>query len=205
MTKLDLHHFRQFCDTHSRQELWVSVESYILRDWAALYHISNIRERLETGKRPQSSYIQKISKIEKELLFETDALMLTLNSMFGLALQIVNQAFISPPIAQEYLKWKNLEKHPDFPPNIRGYIQPFWNHPTCQKIRDYSNISKHIRAIHGQLTIDFRQDVSQTDYTTVKFGSKQFTLNVGDLEDCRKFTKEMLEGLISLVEATLLI
>lgn len=207
MAKLDLRHLKKFCYAHDRQGLWVFIESYLFRDHAALYHISNIRERLEAAKQPQPSYIQKVYKTEIELPFEVDALMLTLNSMIDLALQIINEAFLSSPKKPEDLRWKDwdkLKKSPGFPSKVAELIDSLRDHPTKQKIREYSNISKHIRVIRGQLTIDFRPHTPQTDYTTAVFGfKKRITLDVDDLEECRKFTKETVKSLITLVDITL--
>ena len=93
MGKRDLRPFRKWCHAHGREDLWGFVESYLLRDLAALYHISNIRDRLEIVK--QAADIQTVLKLEQELSFEVDALMLTLNFMFDLALQnyILNNLF----------------------------------------------------------------------------------------------------------------
>lgn len=202
MVKRDLRPLKEFCYAHEREELWAFVESYLFRDLAALYHISNIRDKLETVKQPPD--IQTVLKVEQELSFEVDALILTLNSMFDLMLQIINEAFLTPTETVRCKDWKELKKRPSFPSNVVQYIDQARGHATYQKVKDYSNISKHIRAIQGRLTIDFRPDTPQTDYTTGEFGFKQCTaLNVDDLEKCREFTKETLEGLITLVESTL--
>jgi len=203
MAKLDLHPLKDFCSVHNQQELWEFVSSYVFRDRAALYHLSNIRDRLEIAGQP--SNIHKIAKVESEIRFEIDALMLTLNSMFAIAAQIVNEAVLRPKLSTAKVGLEELTQSTTLPDDFRRHFVQLRGSHVYSKIRTYSNISKHIKVVGGQLNVDFRQDITQVDYKTDEFNVKEpMVLSIGDLEECRKFTKESIEGLIALVSATLL-
>lgn len=179
------------------------MESYILRDYAALYHISNIRDRLEVVKQPRQSYIQEVQRAELELQFEVDALILTLNSMFDLAAHIINEVVLKPKL-HDKVHLEEIRKSKSLSIIFQKRIDRLTGNHIYKKIKSYSNISKHTKAIRGQLTIDFRLDIPKISYSTDKFGLKQpMTLDVKDLEDCRKFTKKTIESLIALIATTL--
>jgi hypothetical protein len=201
MNKRDLRPFKKFCLKHGRQELWISVESYLFRDLAALYHISNIRDRLEKIKQP--SNIQEAPKIELELRFEVDALMLALNSMIAIVAQIINEAVLAQKLPAIEVNLETVKKGPNLPPAFKAHIDKICGNAFYREIREYCNTTKHIRAIGGQVSVYLYEPVQST-YETGEVGNKQpFKLDVSDLENCRRFVKEHIEKLIELVQTTL--
>lgn len=203
MAKLDLHPLKEFCSQHNQQELWEFIRSCIFRNWAAKYHLSNIRDKLEIAEQPPN--IQKIANVELQLQAEVDALMLTLNSMFALAAQIVNEAILEPKLPTDEVKLEELSQSKTLPGDFKEHFAQLRGSHIYNRIRKYSNISKHIKAIGGQLDVDFGQDITQVDYKTDEFDVKPPTvLSIEDLEKCRKFTEERIISLIALVSAALL-
>jgi hypothetical protein len=124
--------------------------------------------------------------------------------MIDLVAQIINEAILTPKLPIRKVRLEDIRKSKSLPIVFQKPIDRLKGNNLYKRIRGYSNISKHIKAIRGQLTIDFRRGIPQVSYSTDRFGSKQpTTLNVKGLEECRKFTKKTIEILIALVVSTL--
>jgi len=201
---MDLQALKKFCDIHKRQELWSFVESCIFRYWAALYHLSNIRDKLERAREDGRSRIEDVLKLEKELLFEVDALMLSLNSMFAIVAQVINEGLLVEKLHVTDVDLKEVSTSGDLPADLREELRLMMGDTFYQRITCYSNTSKHIRAVRGQLSIDFRPETPEADYKINEFRLKQpLRLDYDKIEACWRFASGKIERLLELVDVTL--
>ncbi len=169
--------FKDVCLQSGLSRVSVYVESLIVKNWAAIYHKENIEKRLnklrETGLR---SSPEQILQYEKEITFELDALMATLNSMWDILAQLLNECFVKTDSREmNFSKFSNPKEccYRLIPSEIQSILKSIRGNTLYRTITDYTNVSKHRYLPLGEIYMDVSAKPRKVSYITSEFEYKK--------------------------------
>jgi hypothetical protein len=153
------------------------ASSLVLKKCDTLYHKKNVEKRLsEIQEKRLKLSTGKLIEYEFEITFELDALVSTLNTVWDVLAQLINECFIRIDICNvSFTKFSN-PKHPYYklvPPKIQRILTSIRGNTLYRDIYCFTNISKHRYAVSGELVIDFSKESQSISYSTVKLEYKK--------------------------------
>jgi len=169
--------FKDVCLQSGLSRALVYVESLIVKKWAAIHHKENIEKRLnelkETGLR---SSPEQMLQYEKEITFELDALMATLNSVWDILAQLLNECFVKTDSREvSFSKFSNPKEccYRLIPSEIQPILKSIRGNKLYRTIKDYTNVSKHRYLPLGEIYMDVGAEPREVSYVTSEFGCKK--------------------------------
>ena len=168
--------FKDVCLQSGLSRALVYAESLVVKNWAAIYHKENIGKRLNklraTGLR---SSPEQILQYEKEITFELDALMATLNSMWDILAQLLNEYFVQIDSSEvSFSKFSNPKEccYRLIPSEIQPILQSIRGNTLYRTIKAYTNVSKHRYLPLGESYMNVSAMPREVSYTTPEFEYK---------------------------------
>jgi len=185
--------FNAICRDLGLDKACLYADSLSTRWLSARYHKSNIQQNMDEMK-DIKSFLKNMSYYSFTINFELDALMLSLNSIFDILGQLINECFISPKIPIDRVKFDKVVNHNSIPDDLRQILKSIKKDPLYQKIKAYANISKHRYVIQGDNNIDFTQIPTTISYKSTEFeyNGKWHELTHDTAFRCWKFVGESL-------------
>ena len=157
--------------------------------WSAIrYHKSNIQQNMDEMK-DIKSFLKNMSYYSFTVNFELDALMLTLNSIFDILGQLINECFINPKIPIGSVKFDDVVNHSSIPSELKSILNDIKGNTLYQKIRAYANVSKNRYVIQGTNHIDFTKIPTTVSYESTEFECRDewHKLTLDTAFNCWKF------------------
>jgi len=184
--------FNALCHDLGLDKACLYADSLSIRWSAARYHKRNIQQKI--NELNIETFPKKVADYTSEFNFELDALMLTLNSIFDILGQLINEFFINPKIPIGSVKFDNVVNHSSIPSELKLILNPIKGKPLYQKIRAYANVSKHRYVIQGTNRIDFTKIPTTVSYESTEFEYRDewHKLTLDTALNCWKFVGESL-------------
>jgi len=125
---------------------------------------------------------------------ELNSLMLSLNSIFDILGQLINECFITPKTPIEEVKFDNIVTAKSIPNNLKGFLKSVKGNTHYQMIRAYANVSKHRHVIQGTNNINFTKIPAAISYKSTEFEhkGKLHTLTHEKAFECWEFVGKSL-------------
>lgn len=179
--------FNVLCHDLGLDKACLYADSLSIRWVAARYHKRNIQQKINELK--IETFPEKVADYSSEFNFELDALMLTLNSIFDILGQLINECFINPKIPIGSVKFDDVVNHSSIPSELKSILNDIKGKPLYQKIRAYANVSKHRYVIQGTNRIDFTKIPTTVSYESTEFEYKDewHKLTLDTARRCWKF------------------
>jgi len=169
--------FKDVCLQSGLSRALVYVESLIVKKWAAIHHKENIEKRLnelkETGLR---SSPEQMLQYEKEITFELDALMATLNSVWDILAQLINECFVKTDSSEvSFSKFSNPKEccYRLIPSEIQPILKSIRGNTLYRTIKAFANVSKHRYLPSGEIYMDVGAKPRKVSYVTPEFEYKK--------------------------------
>ncbi len=189
----NLKEFKALCLSSRFDKAWFFTESLAFKWNAAIYHKDNIQKKM--AELNFNSFLVKAPAYDYEIAFELNALMTTLNSMWDILGQLINECFIRPRIRASKMYFYDIfECYWDsIPPEIQQILKPIQGNEHYRTIRAFANVSKHRHKIQGEINIDVTEKPAKKSYVTTKFecDGKWEQLTLDDASRCWEFMDEM--------------
>ncbi len=189
----NLKEFKTLCHDLGLDKACLYAHSLSVRWSAARYHKRNIQQSINKLNKINETRIitfpNDVAEYTSEFNFELDALMLTLNSIFDILGQLINECFINPKIPIGKVKFDNVVNHSSIPSELKLILNPIRGNPLYQKIRAYANVSKHRYVIQGTNHIDFTKIPTTVSYESTEFeyNDEWHELTLDTAFNCWKF------------------
>ena len=115
--------------------------------------------------------------------------MLTLNSIFDILGQLINECFINPKIPIGFVKFDDVVNHSSIPSELKSILNDIKGNTLYQKIRACANVSKHRYVIQGTNHIDFTKIPTTVSYESTEFECRDewHKLTLDTAFNCWKF------------------
>lgn len=191
----NLKEFKTLCLNSGFDKAWFYTESLAFKWNAAIYHKDNIQKKINEIN--FNSFLKKAPAYDYEIAFELDALMLTLNSMWDILGQLINECFIRSKIPASGLYFDNILNNKidnirqnSIPPEIQQILEPIRGNEHYHTIRAFANVSKHRHAIQGAIHMDVSEKPAKVWYVTTEFEDKKgkwHKLTIDDALNCWEF------------------
>ena len=178
--------------------LWGHIKSCLLRSNAAVYHLSAIKRKLEDVKDwpKQENKIFYVLEIEREIGYEVDALMLKLHSLIDITAQVIGGTMGHEPKTNDFWKLKPKE----IPKDFSDLITTYRGNKNWKTIKNYSNLTKHVKDIGGTLHIYCENEKIRTRFETDRVRDRQLpTLDVCKFKELINFVEEFVKEMLTLV------
>ncbi|HUV46465.1 MAG TPA: hypothetical protein VMW45_05305 [Dehalococcoidia bacterium] len=189
----NLKEFKILCLNSGFDKALFYTNSLAVKWNAAIYHKHNIQQKMVELN--FNSVLAKGPAYDYEIAFELDALMLTLNSMWDILGQLINECFIRPKIpASDVYFDKILNRYLNsIPPEIQDILKPIQGNKHYHTIRAFANVSKHRHVIPGEIHMDFSDKPAQKSYviTELEYNGEWYKLTLADGFECWKFVNEV--------------
>jgi len=185
----NLKEFKTLCLNSGFDKALFYTNSLAVKWNAAIYHKDNIQKKM--SELNFNSALAKGPAYDYEIAFELDSLMLTLNSMWDILGQLVNECFIRPKIPEGDVKFDRiLDRYLDsVPTEIQQILKPIQGNKHYNTIRAFANVSKHRHAIPGEVHMDFSDKPPQKLYviTEFEYNGEWHKLTIDDTFKCWEF------------------
>ncbi len=167
----NLKEFKALCIKSGLYKLLSYSESLAFKYLAAKYHKGIIQQKLNEIALDVS--LEKLLASDFEIAFELDSLMLTLNSMWDILGQLLNECFIHEDVGK--VKFDTISKDCSnlLPIEIKSTLCNIRGDHLYTTIKEYVNVSKHRYAIKGETEVSFRETNRKISYITQEFEYKQ--------------------------------
>ena len=168
----NLTEFKTLCLNSGLDKLLFYTKSLALNWHAVIYHKNNIKRKIdEIG--PQS-FLAKAPAYEIEIAFELQALMTTLNSMWDILGQLINECFIRPKKDARKMYFDDIFKcyWDSIPSEIQTILKRIRGDTLYRRIKAYANVSKHRYAIQGEIHMDLSEKPTKISYVIPEFEYK---------------------------------
>ncbi len=194
----NLKEFKTLCLNSGFDEALFYTNSLAIKWNAAIYHKHNIQQKM--AELDSNSFLAKAPAYDHEIAFELDALMVTLNSIWDILGQLINECFIRPKIPASKLYFDNILNNKisdirqnSIPPEIHQILKPIHGDEHYHKIRAFANVSKHRHAIQGEIYMDVSEKPTKKSYVTTEFEYKRkwYKLTVDDAFSCWEFVNKV--------------
>ena len=159
--------FNALCHDLGLAKACLYADSLSIRWSAARYHKRNIQQKI--NELNIETFPKKVADYTSEFNFELDALMLTLNSIFDILGQLINECFINPKIPIGSVKFDDVVNHSSIPSELKSILNDIKGNTLYQKISAYANVSKHRYVIQGTNHIDFTKIPTTVSYESTEF------------------------------------
>ncbi len=168
----NLKEFKTLCVNSRLDKAWFYTESLAFKWRAAVYHKGNIQQKV--GELNFNSFLEKAPAYDYEIAFELDALMATLNSMWDILGQLINECFIRPKIDASKMYFDNIFNchWNSISPEIQPILKPIRGNELYHIIKAFANVSKHRHAIQGEIHMDVSEKPTEVSYVTTEFEYK---------------------------------
>jgi len=188
----NLKEFKTLCLNSGLDKACLYADSLSIRWGAARYHKRNIQQKI--NELNIETFPKKVADYTSEFNFELDALMLTLNSIFDISGQLINECFINPKIPIRSVKFADVVNHSSIPSELKSILNDIKGKTLYQKIRAYANVSKHRYVIQGINRIDFTKIPTTVSYESTEFEYRDewHKLTLDTAFKCWKFVGESL-------------
>lgn len=185
--------FNALCSDLGLDKASLYANSLSIRWSAARYHKSNIQRKIDEIKDIQS-FFKKMPDSSFTFDCELNALMLSLNSIFDILGQLINECFIRPKIPIDCVTFDKVVNHSSIPRELKLILNSIKENTLYQKIRAYANVSKHRYVIQGTNHIDFTEIPTIVSYESTEFEykGKWHKLTLDTAFGCWKFVGESL-------------
>jgi len=183
----NLKEFKQICLQKEFNELLHYTESLAFKWQAAIYHKDNIEEKIN-GLQTDFS-LEKAARYDYEIIFEADALLTVLNSMWDILAQIINECFIHKEIKKVYFCTILVNNHNLIPAQVKSYLVEIEEAELYKTIKAYCNTSKHRYAVRGNTDTDVSKKPYDVKFIVDEFeyNGKRYKLTQKKVLECYKF------------------
>jgi hypothetical protein len=156
--------FNALCHDLGLDKACLYADSLSIRWSAARYHKQNIQQKI--NELNIETFPEKVADYTSQFNFEFDALMLTLNSMWDILGQLINECFIRPKIDANKMYFDDIFKcyWDSIPSELKPILTSIKGNALYQKIKAYANVSKHKYVIQGTNQIDFTKIPTTVSY-----------------------------------------
>jgi len=194
----NLKEFKTLCLSSGLDKAWFYTENLTLKWNAAIYHKDNIQKKI--AELNFNSFLEKAPAYDYEIAFELNALMTTLNSMWDILGQLINECFIRPKIRASSLYFDNILNNKidnirqnSIPPEIHQILKSIQGNKHYHTIKAFANVSKHRQAIQGAIHIDVSEKPTKKSYVTTEFEYKEkwYKLTIDDAFRCWQFMDDV--------------
>ena len=165
--------FNALCHDLGLDKACLYADSLSIRWGAARYHKHNIQQK--KNELNIETFPNKVADYTSEFNFELDALILTLNSIFDILAQLINECFVKTDSSEvSFSKFCNPKEccYRLIPPEIQQILKSIRGNTLYQNIRAYANVSKHRYVIQGTNRIDFTKIPTTVSYGSIEFEYK---------------------------------
>jgi len=193
MRKWSIKDFNAICRDLGLDKACLYADSLSFRWLDARYHRSNIQQKMDEMK-DVGSFIEKGAESTFIIDCELNALMLSLNSIFDILGQLINECFIKPKMRIDCVTFNKVVNHISTPDQLKSILNSIKGDTLYQIIRAYSNVSKHRHVIQGTNNIDFTKIPTTVSYKSTEFEYKGewHILTHDTVFRCYKFASESL-------------
>jgi hypothetical protein len=169
----NLKEFKTLCLNSGLDKVWFYTESLAFKWRAATYHKSKIQQKIDEIN--STSFLEKAPAYDLEIAFALDALMVTLNSMWDILGQLINECFIRPKIDASKMYFDDIFKcyWNSIPPDIQPILKPIRGNTLYRTIKAFADVSKHRHAIQGEIHMDVSKKAAKVSYVTTEFEYKK--------------------------------
>jgi len=160
----NLKEFKTFCLNSGLDKALHYTNSLAFKWNAAKYHKGNILQKIK--EITPSSFLEKAPAYDYEIAFELDALMASLNSMWDILGQLVNECFISPKIEMNIMFFNDIYNcyWDSIPKVLQQTLTPIKGNELYNIIKTFNTTSKHRGAPKGEIYMDVSENISQVSY-----------------------------------------
>jgi hypothetical protein len=156
--------FNSLCHDLGLDKASIYSNSLSIRWSEARYHKQNIKQKINGLE--IETFPETVSDYTSQFNFELDALMLTLNSIFDIMGQLLNECFIRPKMSADDVKFDEVVNHSSIPSELKPILTSIKGNALYRKIKAYADVSKHKHVIQGTNQIDFTRIPTTVSYET---------------------------------------
>ena len=169
----NLKEFKTLCLDSGLDKTWFYTKSLAFKWNAAIYHKDKIQQKIDEIN-PQS-FLEKAPAYDLEIAFELDALMTTLNSMWDILGQLINECLIRPKRDTSKMYFDDVFKccWNSIPSEIQPILKSIRGNELYRIIKAYANVSKHRYAIQGEVYMDMGKKPTKVSYVIPEFEYKK--------------------------------
>lgn len=182
--------FITFCEDRGFEETLFYTKRLAFKFDAAKYHRDCLEEKMANID-PQRLSWEMLGRYDSEIAYEIDALMLTLNSMWDVLGQLMNACFIRDDPSKVSFDTLVECHHELIPAKVTIMLGSIRGHDLYATIKGYSNVSKHLHAIPGDVHVDYGETSTRVSYKTKEFRHRQ--------KQPRRLTPEKASNCLSFV------
>ena len=189
----NLKEFKTQCLNKGLDKAWFYTGSLTFKWHAVKYHRRKIEEKLVEMK--QNPSLQIAAEYDYEIAFDLDCLMTTLNSMWDILGQLINELYVRPKDNSDVVFFDTIIKKKSIPSEIKNILHSIKGNTLYTKITAYANISKHRYAIEGQNYIDMSNKPYEVSYESMKYEYKGqwYKLTPATAFKCLEFAGKSLD------------
>ncbi len=196
MSAWNLKEFKTLCLNSGFDKALFHTESLAFKWNAAIYHKGKIQQKISEIN--VNSSLEKAPVYDYEIAFELDALMVTINSMWDILGQLINECFIHPKIDASKMYFDDIFKchWGSMPPEIQPLLKPIRGNALYRTIKAFANVSKHRYAIQGEIYMDVSKKPTEVEYVTTEFEYKKgewHKLTLDSASSCLEFVGKSVD------------
>jgi hypothetical protein len=169
--------FNKLCKQAGLKGASVYIGSLVVKKWAAYYHKENFQKKLSELKKKGLGFAPlRTLQYEKEIAFEIDALMVTLNSIWDILAQLINECFAKIDSNEvSFNKFANPKEycHKLIPSEIQPLLISIRSNTLYRTINCYANVSKHKYLPSGDIYMDVSAKPRKVSYVISQFNYKK--------------------------------
>lgn len=201
MLSMNLPLMKELCLKNNNEDLWKYIDSCALKSWASDYHLGNIKIKLQKAKTllNDKNSFALLSLLKREILFETNAFMMSLIGLSIVSAHIVSKTFLKQEKTGRDI-WDHIHNHKSaLPKDIAGHIDKFHSHLKSNVVLNYRN---HAEPCH---VLEYAQSIYFTDYVKFNLEIKSEEvpplpeINISQYEELKIFVEDYSKELLWLI------
>lgn len=169
----NLKEFNTLCLDSGFDKALFYTSSLAFKWHASIYHKDKIQQKIDEIS--PKSFLEKAPAYDLEIAFELDALMTTLNSMWDILGQLINECLIRPKRDTSEMYFDDVFKFcwDSIPSEIQPILKSIRGNALYHTIKAYANVSKHRYAIKGEVHMDVSKKPTKVSYVIQEFEYKK--------------------------------
>ncbi len=190
----NLKEFKTLCLNSGFDEALFYTNSLAVKWNAAIYHKGKIQQKIKEIN--STSFLEKAPAYDYEIAFELDALMLTLNSVWDILAQLLNERFVKTDSSEvSFSKFSNPKEcyYRLIPPEIQQILEPIRGNALYRTIKTFANVSKHRHAPQGEINMDVSKKPANVSYIIEYKKGKWHKLTPNEAFRCMGFVGKSVD------------
>ena len=183
----NLKEFKNKCLNKGLDKAWFYTGSLAFKWNAVKYHRGKIEDKLAEMKEKPIPQIAAI--YDYEIAFDLDCLMTTLNSIWDILGQLLNEFYVIPKKNPGEVCFNTIIKDKSIPATIRNILLSIKGDTLYATILAYANVSKHRHSIEGENLIDMSDKPYKVSYNSIEYeyNGKWYKLTTDKAFKCMEF------------------